>query len=270
MYGDKMEEDSGYYNMGNGWDYNNDMSANASDAMEKGRFPLSWWESMKKEKILEHIYKVIDRVGGSEVLSFNTDLLKMAQKQALINLFIHSKGEYHHMPVWRNHRRYKYGEVLFCEIVEEKLLTVTDEQIKNEIDSIRRSNSEKNSEMKYIIEENRKRELNARKSKPLRIGYFTKPATFKGRPLKWDYQYIGVIDGTRLYYYGFPKYERNTATLKRNVEGQTPRYTHWPSGGEAFDTFADFIKTYPQFVNKEEEIACLMRNREADRAKKKI
>ena len=264
MYEERIEESSGYVKMGNGWDYNKNMSVNASNAVEEGRLPDFWWETMKKPEILERIYKEIDRLGGPTVLKFNIEILKKAQKQALLNLFVDINGdERHHVGTRKEERP-------FCIVRGDLLLSVTDGQIKNEIERIRRSNSEKNFENNSIRKENSEKERIARKSKPLAVGYFTKQARYKGKDLKWNDHYIGVIDGSRLYYYGFHTFEKNVATKKRNPNNLNRRWTRWPKEGEVFETFSDFINKYPQFKNKQEEIERLMVDRKEDRAKKKI
>lgn len=267
---DEMNEYEESGSLGRGWDYAADMSVNASDAMEEGRYPYEYWERMKKSEILERIYKVIDQEGGPEAVNFDINLLKKAQKQVLLDLFVDSLGgEYHHMPVWRNGRRYRHAVVLFCTVLSSLVLKVTDKQLEDAIANYRSVNAQKYAETKTARKESRIQELERRMSNPLVVGYFTKEATFKGEYLGWDNDYIGVLDGSRLYYFGFYKYDKEAATKKQNLDYARMHWTAWP-GGEMFKTFDDFVKKYPEFRNKEEEIKRLMQNRMEDRAKKGI
>ena len=266
---EELNEDKGW---GNGWDYNAGMSVNASDAMDEGRFPYSRWEKMKKVEILERIMKVVDEECDPDAVHFSIALLKKAQKQVLLDLFVESSGEWHHVPTWIKGRRYKYNQEYFYTVFPKSVLEMTDEKLEAEISKIRKANAEKYAEVKEIRKANRDEELQIRKNKPLAVGYFTKEATYRGKGLNWDMHYIGVVDGSRLYYYGFYEYDKTVATRDRsnNLDILDIHWTSWPYNCERFDTFADFVKQYPQFKNKEPEINRLMQIRAEDRAKKGI
>ena len=255
--------------MGQGWDSASGMSGNAVEAMEDGRFPYEWWQSKKKSEILERIYKVIDEEGGPEAINFDINLLKKAQKQVLLDLFVDSlDGEWHHMTIWRKGRRISHAQVPFCTVKSTLVTKVTDKQIEDAITNLKNANAKKNAETKNIRKERQTKELEARKANPLLIGYFTEEATFRGKDLGWYNDYIGVLDGSRLYYFDFDKLDKKAATKKRDLNNVKIRWTAWPRYGETFKTFDDFVKKYPDFKNKEEEIKLLMQNRMEDRAKK--
>ena len=228
--------------MGQGWDSASGMSGNAVEAMEDGRFPYEWWQSKKKSEILERIYKVIDEEGGPEAINFDINLLKKAQKQVLLDLFVDSlDGEWHHMTIWRKGRRISHAQVPFCTVKSTLVTKVTDKQIEDAITNLKNANAKKNAETKNIRKERQTKELEARKANPLVIGYFTKEATFNGKELGWDNDYIGVLDGSRLYYFGFDKLDKEAATKEQNLKFVIMHWTKWPGYGETFKNFDDFI-----------------------------
>lgn len=272
MYEEEKEMNENSKSYGNGWDDAAGMSGSACYAMEAGKYPLKYWEKMKKEEILDRTIKAVDEVGGPEAIHFSIELLKKCQKQVLIDLFVKTDGEWHHVPTWRKGRYYKYAEVSFYTISHRSVLEMTDEKLEAEINKIRKASAEKNAEVKDIRKANRDYELQIRKNNPLAVGYFTKEATYRGKGLNWNLHYIGVVDGSRLYYYGFYEYDKTVATQNRTsrLDYLTIHWTAFPYYGERFKTFADFVKQYPQFKNKEPEINRLLQIRAEDRAKKGI
>ena len=267
---ENYDESASYGNeLGRGWDSAARMSRNALQATEEGRFPYKRWQGMKKAEIMERIYKVIDEEGGQEAINFDINLLKKAPKQVLLDLFVDSPGgEWHHMTIWNKGRRIAHARVLFCTVIRTLVTGVTDKQIEDAIINLKNTNAKKYAATKDIRKERKNKELEARKANPLVIGYFTKEATFKGEELGWDNDYIGVLDGTRLYYFGFDKFDKEAATKEQNLKFATMHWTRWPGYGETFKNFDDFVKKYPSFKNKKEEIKKLMQNRKEDRAKK--
>ena len=257
---------------GNGWDTVNQRSGNASYAIEAGRCPLKYWEKMKKEEILQWIKKEIDEMGGPETVHFSIDLMKKAQKKVLIDLFLETVGEWHHMKATLNGKRFAHAKVAFYHVSRSVISSMTDELLKAEIAKVRKDNTEKYAKAKVIRQANKTKELEARKNNPLVVGYFTKPVNFQGKVFNWNNDYIGVVDGSRLYYYDFPKFDKNVATQDRsgNLNSLKIRWTAWPGYGKKFKTFAACVKKYPQFKNKKEEIKRLMKNRKEDRAEKEI
>ena len=135
------EENDNRIFVGNGWDYAAKRSVNAVEAEANGKFPWHEWQKMRKQEILEHIHAKIVRIEGDKAVSFDINLLKKAQKKALLDLFVEdSTTEYHHVDIWEKGRLWRHQAVGYFGISEERLITVADEEIKKTISSIRAAN----------------------------------------------------------------------------------------------------------------------------------
>ncbi len=262
-----MFEDD-YYFRGNGWDYDAKRSVNAVNAEQNGKFPYNDWKKMSKQQIMELINSKIEEI-GEEFILFDIKLLKKAQKSALLDLFVEvSTTEYHHIDLWKNGRRWRHQTVGYLGISEEKLVTVTDEEILNMIVTTRAKNSCSDSEWEAILKAKKKELL----AKPLMIGML----------LERDYDYdkkwlhtfttvIGIVDGDELYYYNVPRLQKNSNDQKRDLDHTQICRKKWKNTGKTFSTFDELIKEYPEFEYKKEEIErlLLIRNNVRDQRTRK-
>jgi len=262
---EEFEENNEFVHKGNGWDYAAKRSVNAVNAAKEGKYPEKEWHKMHKQEILEFINAKIIKIGGAKAVSFDVKNLKKVQKEALLQLFLDYAKEYHHVDKWENGRLWRHQVIYFYEISEAKLLTVTDEIISKKIASIRANNI-----AERLDRQSRKtEELQIRLTEPLEIGVLNERDYFK----KWLSTYttfVGVIDGDKLYYYYFPRFQKDISDEKRNLDKIKICWKKWKDDGERFKTFAAFIKKYPHYKNKREEIERLLRIRNADRKKNRI
>ena len=260
--------ENNYLSQGNGWDHDAKRSVNAVNAEQEGKFPYSEWKKMSKQQILGHINTKIEKI-GEEFILFDVKLIKKAQKAALLDLFIeHSTAEYHHIDVWEKGRRWRYQAVGYYGVSEEKLVTVTDEEILAMITMVRTRNSCSESEWEAVLEA-RKKELSA---KPLMIGMLLE----RDHDEKWLHTFtalIGIVDGDELHYYDFPRLQKNRNDQKRDLDHTRICRKKWRNTGKTFGTFDELIKDYPEYECKKEELErlLLIRNNVRDqRARKYI
>ena len=248
---------------GKGWDYAAKRSVNAVNAEREGRFPYSEWYKMRKQTVLEFVDAKIKKLGGVQAISFNIKLLKKAQKNALLQLFLDDcTTEYHHVDVWNNGRRWRHQAVGYFGINERKLVTVTDEEITNLINSIRADNLSVKLERDARKEEEQKLRL----AKPLEIGVLTERDYYK----KWLDTYttfVGVLDGNKLYYYSFPRFRKDIINEKKDLAHTRIRWKKWKEDGDSFYSFDAMVKVYPEYETLREEIENLLRIRSTARCK---
>ncbi len=246
---------------GNGWDYAAKRSVNAVNAEREGRFPYNEWYKMRKQTILEFINAKIRNLEGDQAISFNIKLLKKVQKNALLQLFLDDyTAEYHHVDVWKNGRRWRHQPVGYYGINERKLVTVTDEEIVNLVNSIRAENLT----VKQERDARKGEEQKLRFAKPLEIGVLTERDYYK----KWLDTYttfVGVVDGNKLYYYNFPRFRKGIADEKKDLVHTKIRWKKWKEDGESFYSFAALVKEYPEYENLKDEIENLLRIRNTAR-----
>lgn len=247
---------------GEGWDPFAKRSVNAVNDEKDGKFPDAEWEKMSKKQILELINAKIEKI-GEEFILFDINLLKKAQKTALLDLFVEDYNtKYHHVDTWKNGRHYKYFKVGYRGVSEEKLVTVTNEEILNMIARVRTKNSCSKTEWEAILEKEKKEKL----AKPLMIGMISeRDYDYDKKWLHTFTKFIGIVDGEYFHYYRFPR---------KDSEGKIDLYNSpicriiWKSNGKTFSTFEELIKDYPEFKSKKEEIERLLSFRNSVRAQK--
>ena len=278
-YSDEEINDSNkeeYVHRGNGWDYAANRSVNAVNAEKEGKFVLADWGKKTKAEILQRIMDKIALLGGPQAVGFDISLLKKAQKAALLNLFLDNFGEYHHVKV-RKERGYFREELYFYEISTDKLKKTTDSAIESAIFVVSANNSIKRKKQL----ENQVHKLTVARiaaERPLIIGIFSKRNYYYNKWQSSFTTFIGVIDGSHLYYYDLPKKadQEPVAYTKEQLKAYKIRKTAWPYVESSkikdlhmFKTFAAFVKKYPEYGYKRTEIRLLKAFRKTERTKLK-
>ncbi len=215
-------------------------------------------------------------MGGTLNIHFDVNLLKKAQKAALLKLFLSDSGEYHHVRV-KKERGYFMEELYFYEISADKLNSVTERDIELEISFVSIINQEKRE--KQLANKARKLDKARLAAKtPLIIGMFSKRDYYYNKWQSSFTTFIGIIDGSHLYYYDLPKKKDDEAPSysKEQLGAFKIRKTAWPydesyqyKNIHTFKTFAAFVKKHPEYENKQTEIRQLKVFRKQERAKLK-
>lgn len=268
-------EDEPYEHRGKGWDHSANRSVNAVNAEKEGKFIIADWEKKTKAEILQRIMDKIASLGGPLCVNFDISLLKKAQKAALLRLFLDNYGEYHHVKV-KKERGFFREEVYFYEISTDKLKNVVNTDIESAIFSVACDNQvKKNKRLEQQARKRAKDRLAA--EKPLIIGIFSKRDYYYNKWQSSFTTFIGIIDGSLLYYYDLPRKKgEELPYTKEQLKDFKIRKTTWPyvesskyKDIHTYKTFAAFIKKYPEYAYKKTEIRQLKALRKKERAKLK-
>lgn len=268
-------DNEAYEHRGKGWDFSANRSVNAVNAEKKGKFIIADWEKKNKVEILQRIMDKISSLGGPLCVNFDINLLKKAQKSALLKLFLDNYGEYHHVKV-KKERGFFREEVYYYEISIDKLKNVANTDIESAIFSVAFDNQVKKS--KRLEQQARKQaEDRLAAEKPLIIGIFSKRDYYFNKWQSSFTTFIGIIDGSLLYYYDLPRKKgEQLPYTNEQLKDFKIRKTTWPyyespkyKNVHTYKTFAAFIKKYPEYAYKRNEILQLKALRKKERAKLK-
>lgn len=240
-------EDEPYEHRGKGWDHSANRSVNAVNAEKEGKFIIADWEKKTKAEILQRIMDKIASLGGPLCVNFDISLLKKTQKAALLRLFLDNYGEYHHVKV-KKERGFFREEVYFYEISTDKLKNVVNTDIESAIFSVACDNQvKKNKRLEQQARKRAKDRLAA--EKPLIIGIFSKRDYYYNKWQSSFTTFIGIIDGSLLYYYDLPRKKgEELPYTKEQLKDFKIRKTTWPyvesskyKDIHTYKTFAAFI-----------------------------